>query len=41
MDDQTDEVSDFPVRTNNDQLALNGEEDSDGKYIFGVFNWFW
>ena len=32
--EQNDEVSDFPVRANNEQSlkALNGDEDKDGKY---------
>ena len=39
MDDQTDEVSDFPVQTNDDQLTLNGEEDKSGKHRFAVYYW--
>ena len=39
MEDQTDEVSDFPVQTNDDQLALSGEEDKSGKHRFEVYNW--
>ena len=38
MDDQTDEVSDFPVQSNNDQLVLNGEEDNGGKHCSDTYN---
>ena len=34
MDDQTDEVSDFPVQSNNNQFELDREEDQGGKHRF-------
>ena len=38
--EQNDEVSDFPVRANNDQSfnALTGDENKDGKYNIKISN---